>query len=210
MVTISKKEYIIYKQIKTLSLEYDNRIPMNILKMELEIYKEYLEDVLSELTTKGIIIQDSNNIELNRLNEKVVVSGDNKIAISNDEVRKDLKGSDVKNNEIKESHENSAIGNNEVKETFEDLDIKNNEVKEIKEEIENLELNKKEKESLKILINLIKDDKTVSRHLLEGNLLYGELKLSNFSMYHVLLSLENSNIIKMIKKTDGDYYKLLI
>ncbi|MDR2545576.1 MAG: hypothetical protein LBD03_08625 [Methanobrevibacter sp.] len=196
MVTISKKEYIIYKQIKTLSLEYDNRIPMNILRMELEIYKEYLKNVLNELTIKGIIIQDNNKIELNKLDEEVVVSTDNKIAISNDEVRKDLKGSDVKNNEIKESHENSAIGNNEVKE--------------IKEEIENLELNKKEKESLKILINLIKDDKTVSRHLLEGNLLYGELKLSNFSMYHVLLSLENSNIIKMIKKTDGDYYKLLI
>jgi len=60
MVTISKKEYIIYRQIKTLSLEYENKIPLNILKMELEIYKEYLENVLNLLTNKGIIIHENN------------------------------------------------------------------------------------------------------------------------------------------------------
>jgi len=54
------------------------------------------------------------------------------------------------------------------------------------------------------------EDKTVSKHTLEGELLYGELKLSNFSMYHVLLSLENNKIIRKNKKVDGDYYRLII
>jgi hypothetical protein len=31
MVAISKKEYIIYKQIKILSLEYENRILLNFI-----------------------------------------------------------------------------------------------------------------------------------------------------------------------------------
>ena len=58
--------------------------------------------------------------------------------------------------------------------------------------------------------NLIVDDKNlVSKYTLEGHLLYGDLKLSNFKMYHIILSLENKNLLKPIKKEDGDYYLLV-
>ncbi|MDR2829845.1 MAG: hypothetical protein LBB45_02215 [Methanobrevibacter sp.] len=167
MVTTSKREDIVYRHIKTLSLEYENKIPINILKMELEIYDEYLKDILNVLNDKGLILHKNDSIELNKLDEEIVVE--------------DNVGSGI------------AIEDNKTEEEFEEL-----------------ELNEKERKSLNIIENLIKEDKTVPRYLLEGNLLYGELKLSNFSMYHVLLSLENNNIIKMIKKVDGDYYKLLI
>ena len=49
----------------------------------------------------------------------------------------------------------------------------------------------------------------VSKYTLEGHLLYGDLKLSNFKMYHIILSLENKNLLKPIKKEDGDYYLLV-
>ncbi|MDR2624086.1 MAG: hypothetical protein LBC39_05890 [Methanobrevibacter sp.] len=188
MITISKREDIIYRQVKTLSLEYENRIPINILNMELEIYKEYLKDALNDLNNKGIITHENNIVRLNRLDEEMVVEDEtmriNEMAIENEEIN------DV--HDDNPSIEDDGTGGFDKKET------------------EDLELNEKEGKSLRVIGDLVKDDKTVSRYLLEGNLLYGELKLSNFSMYHVLLSLENNNLIRMIKKIDGDYYKLLI
>ncbi|MDR2874294.1 MAG: hypothetical protein LBV42_06115 [Methanobrevibacter sp.] len=156
MIIISKKENIIFTQIKSLSLEYEEGIPESILKMELELYKQDLDDILEELTKKNLINYTNNKIKI------------------------------------------STEANNEI--TIEegiDADYEN-------------ELNLNEKNSLKIIKSLVKDDKTISRYLLEGNLLYGELKLSNFIMYHVLLSLKNNNLIKMIKKNNGYYYQLLI
>ena len=72
-----------------------------------------------------------------------------------------------------------------------------------KEDVINAELNQKEKASLA-------DDKGfVSRYEIEGNLLYGDLKLSDFRMYHILLSLENKGLIKAVYRKNGDYYKIL-
>ena len=54
------------------------------------------------------------------------------------------------------------------------------------------------------------DDKGfVSRYEIEGNLLYGDLKLTDFRMYHILLSLENKGLIKAVYRKNGDYYKVL-
>ncbi|WP_414468928.1 hypothetical protein [Methanobacterium sp. ACI-7] len=48
----------------------------------------------------------------------------------------------------------------------------------------------------------------ISRYALEGNLLYGDLKLSNIPMYHLIIELENKGLIKKIHKKDGEYYSL--
>ena len=77
-----------------------------------------------------------------------------------------------------------------------------------REEVIMADLDAKEKKSLEIIKNLIDEKKTVPKYILEGKLLYGELKLSNFRMYHIILSLENKGILKPIKKFDGDYYLL--
>ena len=78
-----------------------------------------------------------------------------------------------------------------------------------KKDVEAIELNLKEKESYNLIKELVDDNNLVSRYILEGNLLYGDLKLSNFRMYHIILSLENKGLLKRIEKVDGEYYLLI-
>lgn len=78
-----------------------------------------------------------------------------------------------------------------------------------KEDVINAELNQKEKTSFEIIKSLADDNGFVSRYEIEGNLLYGDLKLSDFRMYHILLSLENKGLIEPVSRKNGDYYKVL-
>lgn len=78
-----------------------------------------------------------------------------------------------------------------------------------KKDVEELELNMKEKESYKLIQQLVDDKNLISKYTLEGHLLYGDLKLSNFRMYHIILSLQNKGLLKEINKDDGQYYLLV-
>ncbi|WP_407376596.1 hypothetical protein [Methanobrevibacter sp.] len=78
-----------------------------------------------------------------------------------------------------------------------------------KKDLEELELNMKEKESFKLIQQLVDEKNLVSKYTLEGHLLYGDLKLSNFRMYHIILSLQNKGLLKEINKDDGQYYLLV-
>ena len=78
-----------------------------------------------------------------------------------------------------------------------------------KKDVEELELNMKEKESYKLIQNLVDDKNLISKYTLEGHLLYGDLELSNFRMYHIILSLQNKGLLKPINKDDGEYYLLV-
>ena len=77
-----------------------------------------------------------------------------------------------------------------------------------KKDLEELELNMKEKESYKLIQELVDDKNLISKYTLEGHLLYGDLKLTNFRMYHIILSLQNKGLLKSIHKDDGEYYLL--
>ncbi|MDZ4171952.1 MAG: hypothetical protein U1C19_07270 [Methanobacteriaceae archaeon] len=88
--------------------------------------------------------------------------------------------------------------------------IKKISVVDTRKEVRTAELDQIELEALKIIRSLTGDDQLVSRYILEGNLLYGNLKVSNFRMYHILISLENKEIIKKIHKKDGEYYKVTL
>jgi hypothetical protein len=68
------------------------------------------------------------------------------------------------------------------------------------------ELTEKELEGLEIIKVLADDSKRVSKYLLEGHFLYGDLKLSPLGTYNLILSLENKGLIKHIKLSDGEYY----
>lgn len=72
------------------------------------------------------------------------------------------------------------------------------------------QLSETEQESLEIIKKLVDDEGNLSRTLLEGNLLYGELKLSNIKMYNLITSLENKGILKKIQLHDGEYYKFTL
>ena len=89
-----------------------------------------------------------------------------------------------------------------------EVDVKINTV-DSKEDVINAELNQKEKASFELIKSLMDDKGFVSRYEIEGNLLYGDLKLSDFRMYHILLSLENKGLIKAVYRKNGDYYKVL-
>ena len=78
-----------------------------------------------------------------------------------------------------------------------------------KKDVEELELNMKEKESYKLIQELVDDKNLISKYTLEGHLLYGDLKLTNFRMYHIILSLQNKGLLKSIEKEDGEYYFLV-
>ena len=78
-----------------------------------------------------------------------------------------------------------------------------------RKDIEELELNMKERESYKIIQELVDDKNLISKYTLEGHLLYGDLKLTNFRMYHTILSLQNKGLLKSIEKDDGEYYLLV-
>ncbi len=154
MITITKKEEIVFNQIKIFNLEYEEGIPENLIKIELEIYEHDLKEILIELDKKELIKYKNNKIQL----------------INSD---KGIKSVDSKKDVLK------------------------------------AELDEKEQHSFEIIKNLVDKNRIVPRYILEGTLLYGNLKLSNFRMYHIILSLENKNIIKKIEKTDGEYYLLI-
>lgn len=69
------------------------------------------------------------------------------------------------------------------------------------------DLNQTEKKAFEIIKN-ISNNGLISRYALEGNLLYGDLKLGNIPMYHLIVELENKGLIKKIQMKDGEYYSL--
>lgn len=154
MITITKKEEVVFNQIKIFNLEYEDGIPENIIKMELGIYEHELKEILEELASKNLITY---------LDKKIKLA----------DFEKDITAVDSR------------------------------------QEVIMADLDAKEKEALEIIKDLVDEDKTVPKYILEGNLLYGKLRLSNFRMYHIILSLENKRIIKPINKADGEYYLLM-
>ena len=78
-----------------------------------------------------------------------------------------------------------------------------------KQDVIDAELNQIEQDSIELIKNIVVDG-IVPKYELEGNLLYGNLNLSDFRMYHVIISLTNKGIIKPILKYGEQYYRLLL
>ncbi|WP_297983184.1 hypothetical protein [uncultured Methanobrevibacter sp.] len=98
-------------------------------------------------------------------------------------------------------YENSNVKLERVEEEINTVDSK--------QDVLLAELNQKEKASFELIKRLVDDENMVSRYKIEGSLLYGDLHLTDFRMYHIILSLENKGLIEPIYKENGDYYKLL-
>ena len=154
MITITKNEEVVLKQVKIYSVEYPNGIPVDVLRKDLGFYEYDLIQILEELQNKDLIIFKDNIVNLSD-SEKEINTVDSK------------------------------------------------------KDVEELELNMKERESYKLIQDLVDDKNLISKYTLEGHLLYGDLKLSNFRMYHIILSLQNKGLLKHIVKDDGEYYLLV-
>ncbi len=69
------------------------------------------------------------------------------------------------------------------------------------------QFSEKELKAMELIQKVVDESGNISRTLLEGTFLYGELELTSISMYNLVTSLENKGIIKKIKLTDGEYYR---
>lgn len=154
MITITKKENMVFNQIKYLQMEYTSGISENILRMDLDITEHAFKDVLEDLEQKKLIKRENGKIRALPVDKEISVV----------ETRKEAKTA---------------------------------------------ELDQMEVEAIKIIRDLPNTDGFVSRYVVEGNLLYGKLNVSNFRMYHILISLQNKGILKKVKKNDGEYYQVI-
>ncbi len=77
------------------------------------------------------------------------------------------------------------------------------------EETDELEdrFSEKELESMELIEKLVDESGKISRTLLEGNLLYGEMELTDIRMYNLITSLENKGVLRKFTLNDGEYYK---
>ncbi|MCQ2737331.1 MAG: hypothetical protein MJ224_01840 [archaeon] len=155
MITITKKEDIVFNQVKIFINDYPDGIPLSVLRKETGFYEHDLNDILKMLDSKDIVKYQKGHV---------------------------WKGSN--------------------------FDVDFNTVESQKEVI-SAELDMKEKKSYEIIKNAVNENNMISKYDLEGHLLYGELKLSDFRMYHIILSLENKGLLKYVRKMDGEYYKLI-
>ncbi|PAV07042.1 hypothetical protein [Methanosphaera cuniculi] len=92
--------------------------------------------------------------------------------------------------------------------TYNDL---NQEVKTVEDKsaLKKYMLNKTEEDAYEIIKQLIeKYEGYAPCYIVEGELLYGDLKLSPKKTYNNIVSLENQDLIKKIKRVDGEYYTI--
>ena len=154
MITITKKEEILLNQVKIFANDYEDGVPLSVLRKETGLYEHDLNDILKMLASKGIVDYQKGHVKLANY--------------------------DVEFNTV-----------------------------ESQKEVISAELDLKEKKSYEIIKSIVDENNMVSKYKLEGNLLYGELELTDFRMYHIILSLENKGLLKYVRKMDGEYYKLI-
>ncbi|MGN0093292.1 MAG: hypothetical protein ACI37V_02445 [Methanobrevibacter sp.] len=78
-----------------------------------------------------------------------------------------------------------------------------------KQDVIDAEIDQIEEKSIELIKSIVHDG-IVPKYVLEGNLLYGPLKLSDFRMYHVVISLTNKGIIKPVLRYGEQYYRLML
>ncbi|AGN16879.1 hypothetical protein [Methanobrevibacter sp. AbM4] len=78
-----------------------------------------------------------------------------------------------------------------------------------KQDVIDAEIDQIEEKSIELIKSIVHDG-VVPKYVLEGNLLYGPLKLSDFRMYHVVISLTNKGIIKPVLRYGEQYYRLML
>ncbi|HEY0196351.1 MAG TPA: hypothetical protein VGC02_02140 [Methanobacterium sp.] len=70
------------------------------------------------------------------------------------------------------------------------------------------DLTEREIKALEIIKNLTDESGHIPRYILEGTLLYGELKLNTLGFYNLIMSLENKGIIRKVQIKDNEYYTI--
>ncbi len=88
------------------------------------------------------------------------------------------------------------------------LETGNINVWESQDDVKKEELNQSEEKAFVIIKEVAGESGLVSRSLLEGHLLYGDLKLTSLKTYSMIIALEDKGLIKKIQLPDGEYFTL--
>lgn len=185
-------ETIITSRIKYFQMEYPDGVPLSILKLELDLSVEELQRSLLSLEEQGILfIENEEYVKL------VESPGENSDIESEDPVAGD---SSVEDSLTEEPYTEESFTEDPVSEPVKltsELAVK---------KAETYDLSENEINALKIIKNLTDESGHIPRYILEGSLLYGDLKLSTLGVYNLIMSLENKGIIRKVQIKDSEYY----
>lgn len=95
MITITKKENLVLNQIKYFQSEYNDGVPYNILKLDLEMSETKFKDILDNLEGKGLISKADNYIKANVVDLKI-----NAVGSREEVIKEDLNQTEIKAFEI--------------------------------------------------------------------------------------------------------------
>jgi hypothetical protein len=204
MTTLTTQQKRVLNSIKFFQAEYQGRVPYNVLKLDLGIHEEDILKILGYLEEVNYISRQDGFILLKENTERDQKDEDVPEDAQLTEAKETLKGADE--DKISNSSVEGTVDAVNNVDTGDASDMVDNTV-DIGEIERKDQLSETEQKSLEILEKLADDSGNISRTLLEGNLLYGELELSSILMYNLVTSLENKGILKKIKLTDGEYYK---
>lgn len=76
------------------------------------------------------------------------------------------------------------------------------------EKAKTYDLSEREIKVLEAIKDITDETGHVPRYLMEGTLLYGELKLNTLGVYNLIMSLENKGIIKKVQIKGSEYYSI--
>lgn len=199
MTTLTPQQKRVLNGIKFFQAEYQEGIPYNILKLDLDILEEDLNPILGHLEEAQYISRQDGNIILKKVTKKDQKGEDVPREAQLKETRETPEGADE--GIIPDSSFVNAVDSVNVDDAGEVANTGDMGEVEPKDQ-----LSETEEQSLEIIGKLVDDSGNISRTLLEGTLLYGELKLSSISMYNIITSLEYKGILKKVTLTDGEYY----
>lgn len=160
-------ETIITSRIKYFQIEYPDGVPLNILKLDLDLSVEELQKNLFNLEEQGILFIE---------NEEYVKLVDN-------------------------ASENPLKSETKLESTTVELAFE----PEV-EKAQTYDLTENEIKALRIIKDLTDESGHIPRYIMEGSLLYGDLKLSTLGVYNLIMSLENKGIIKKVQLHDSEYF----
>ncbi|MBC7089815.1 MAG: hypothetical protein H5T37_05440, partial [Methanobacteriaceae archaeon] len=73
MIIITKKENIIYEEIKNLKPEFIDGIPEKIIKMRVDISEHDYHEILNDLQSKNLIIRENGKIKPQKVKDEIKV-----------------------------------------------------------------------------------------------------------------------------------------
>jgi len=180
------QEVLVLNTLKYYQAEYKEGVPLSILKLDLDLSDDQLHEIIHSMKSKGTATLAGGNVKL-----------------------VESESSDQESIEEIEVVDESALEVPEEVESPETLPTQDETHESFPTEQIPGELTERERESLKIIRSIVDESGLVSRHILEGNLLYGDLMLSDLQVYNLLNSLQNKGLLTLAQMTDGAYYRLL-